>query len=224
MVRRTENYFRTAKEYREKLAAIWAEYEQEQARLEKYQGSAGYAEELKELESKRKEAIKATQAEYATRFNGIIYGMRNSAKGASMETPTAEQINLLTVLKMREKITADELQQAGRTLKDSPVCLSVLDEIAEKMELHGLHFSAESTKSVLEHIDTLEDSARRLCKLDKPNSRADMAARASVHSPNYDHNAFYSFRVDKDVSTENEAMALYGCVDDFPSFALAVNR
>ena len=223
MVYRTRNYFETVKSYREKLAAIWAEYEAGMQKIEAYKGSSGYEKDAGELESTRLEAIKATQKEYTTRFRGITNGMRMSAKSRSMETPTTEQLNLLTALKMRDNISRDELEQAGRTLKDSPVCLSVLDEIAAKMDLHTLHFSAESTSSIMKHIDTLEESARRICALDKPNSRAEQAARASIYNPEWTANAFYSFRVDKDVDTEAEAMTTFGGVDDFGTFAQAVN-
>ena len=46
----------------------------------------------------------------------------------------------------------------------------------------------------------------------------------SIHSPEWDSNALYSFRIDKDVNSSREAMELYGGVSDFDSFAEAVNE
>ena len=224
MFERTRHYFEAVKNYRQKLSDIWAEYDAGMKNLERYKGSAGYSKEAAELERKRQEAIQATQVEFRAHFANIVQYMRECATSRSMDAPTQEQLNLLTALKMREKISRDELQQAAKTLKDSPVCLSVLDEIAGKLEYYGLHFGGESTSSILSHIDTLADSAARLCKLDKPNSRAEQAARASVYSPNYDPNAFYSFRVDQDPADVKDAMRTFGDVGDYDSFAAAVNN
>ena len=214
MFERTRHYYEAVKNYRQKLTDIWAAYDAGMKGLEKYKGSDGYSKEAAELERKRLDAIKATQDEYRAHFANIVQYMRESATTRSMDTIVAEELSQF----------ADELEQAGRTLKDCPVALSVLDEIAEKMEYHGMRFAAESTDSVLKHINTLADSAARLCKLDKPNSRADMAARASVHSPNYDHNAFYSYRVDQDPADVKDAMRTFGDVGDYDSFAAAVNN
>lgn len=220
---RTGKYYENVTSYRKNLTDIWADYEAGMKSIEPYKGSDGYAKKAAELEQARRSKIKETQADYRTRFNGIVAGMRMSAKGRSMDTPTQEQLALLTALKMRDKISRDELEQAGRTLKDSPVCLSVLDEIAERMEYRGMRFATESTNSILQSIDRLEDSARRICALDKPNSRREQAARASVHSTEWSHDALYSFHVDQDVATEEEAMAAFGGVGDYSSFAAAVN-
>ena len=224
MFERTRHYYEAVKNYRQKLTDIWAAYDAGMKGLEKYKGSDGYSKEAAELERKRLDAIKATQDEYRAHFANIVQYMRESATTRSMDTPTEDALRLLSALQMRQKISRDELEQAGRTLKDCPVALSVLDEIAEKMEYHGMRFAAESTDSVLKHINTLADSAARLCKLDKPTSRADMAARASVHSPNYDHNAFYSYRVDQDPADVKDAMRTFGDVGDYDSFAAAVNN
>lgn len=228
---RTRHYHDAACSYREALRGIWNEYGETLHKLEKYRGSPGYAEETEAAERRRNEAIKALQDTYREKFAHIIAGMRESATTRTMEPPTQEQLALLQTLKMREKISPAELEQAGRTLRNSPVSLSVLQEIAQEMgkrtkshEYNSLHFVTESTSGILSCIGELEESARRICKLDKCDSRQDMTRRASVHSPEYSHDALYSFRVDHDVASVREAMKYFGGVENLDSFEAAVNE
>lgn len=220
---RTEHYYNAACGFREGLRAIWAAYDTELQRLEQYKGSVGYEKERSEAEKKRDAAIAAHQSEYKSKFDNIIGGMRESATNRTMEPPTAEMLNLLQVLKMREKVSRDELEQAGRTLKDCPAALSVLDELAKQHEYHGMKFSGTSTAGILASIDSLADSAKRICALRKCDSRREQAARASVHSPEWSHDAMYSFRVDCDVSSIGEALRVFGGVQDADAFGEAVN-
>jgi hypothetical protein len=148
-----------------------------------------------------------------------------------MIPPTNEQLALLQALKMRKSISRAELEQAGVTLKGCPVGLSILDEIAREQakerglhEFSGLKFSTESTTGIFDSIKGLEDSAKRLCALDKCNSRPEMIERNSIYSPDYDSSAIYSFRVDRDVNSTREAMQLYGGVENLGQFENAVNE
>ena len=228
---RTRHYYEACTGYRQSLRAVWADFDKKMQQLERYKGSAGYEKEKADAEKARDAVIKALQTEYRDKFNGILKGMRESATTRSMTPPTQEQLALLQALKMRDKISRDELEQAGRTLKESPVCLSVLQEIAQNLmektgshEYYGLRFETESTSGILGCIDGLAESAKRICSLNKCDSRADMAARSSIYSPEWDSNAMYSFRVDKDVNSTREAMEFYGGVQNLESFEAAVNE
>lgn len=228
---RTRHYYEACTGYRQSLRSIWADYDKKMQRLEQYKGSAGYEKEKAEADKERDTAIKALQSEYRDKFNGILKGMRESATTRSMTPPTQDQLALLQALKMRDKISRDELEQAGRTLKDSPVCLSVLEEIAQNLtektgshEYYGLRFVTESTSGILGCIDSLAESAKRICSLNKCDSRAEMAARSSIHNPEWESNAMYSFRVDKDVTSTRDAMEFYGGVQNLASFEAAVNE
>ena len=228
---RTRHYYEACTGYRQGLRGIWADFDKKMQQLERYKGSAGYEKEKAEAEKARDAAITALQTEYRDKFNGILKGMRESATTRSMTPPTQEQLALLQALKMRDKISRDELEQAGRTLKDSPVCLSVLQEIAQNLmektgshQYYGLRFETESTSGILSCIDGLAESAKRICGLKKCDSRADMAARSSIYNPEWESNAMYAFRVDKDVNSTREAMEFYGGVQNLESFEAAVNE
>ena len=221
---RTEHYYNAVTEYRAALRAIWAKYDTAMQRIEAYKGSKGYDKDAAAIEKERKEATAALQSEYRDRFNNILEGMRQSATTRPMVAPTQEQLALLQALKMRDKVSRDELEQAAITLKESPVSLSVLAEIAEKNEVRGLHFNGESTSSILEAVDGLAESAKRLCKLDKCDSKGEQAARASIYNPEHTTDALYSFRVDTDFDNEAACIEFMGGVRNMQSFRDAVNE
>lgn len=221
---RTRHYYEAACGYRKGLREAWSKYNEGMAKLEKFKGSAGYDEDARRLEDARKDTVKNLQVEYARKFDNIIDGMCESAKNRPMIAPTAEELNLLTALKMREQITADELSAAAITLKNSPVALSILDEIAKKQDIHGFHCGTESTASILAKIDSLRESAKRIVTLEKPDSRREQIARANIHSPEYSHDALYSFQYDRDFLSTNDCLAYCGGVNDMESFSEAVNN
>ncbi len=221
---RTRIYFEHARDYRAKLRGIWEEYGKAEKELEPYKGSAGYNNDVAEAAKTRDAAITSLQNEYREKFDVVLKGMRQSATSRPMTAPTPEQLALLQALKMRETISRDELEQAGRTLKDSSVCLSVLDEIAMRQGYAGLRFGGESTAAILAHVDELTASAKKLCALNKPDSRREMVARKSIYSVDRDDNAMYSFSVDRDIDSMTDCMRLFGSVGDIESFAEAVNE
>ena len=221
---RTEMYFQTVVNYRAQLRAIWRVYEDAEKRLAPYKDSAGYASELAEAAKERDASITMAQNTAAKEFSDVLRWMREGAMNKPMAAPKAEQINLLSALKMRDKVTRDELQQAANSLKDCPVALSVLDELATKNEFFGLHFGAESTAAVMQHIDSLEASAKKICNLQKPDSRREMLSNANVHNTNYTPNAMRSFAVDRDFESAQDCIAFCGSVGNYEAFAEAVNE
>lgn len=226
MTNRTQYFTDAVQAYRNKLRGIWADYDEKMRRLEQYKGSKGYDKDKAKADAERDAAISALQDTYRETLFKITDRMRESATTREMIAPTQEQLALLQALQMREKIDRNELEQAGRTLKDCPVALSVLDEIATKQEIYGLRFTSGSTSGILDHINALEESAKRLCKLQKCNSRYEMGMRSSIYNPNHEHNAMYSFRIDKDVESVADTMELFGGIDAnaLPYFEDAVNN
>ena len=221
---RTRHYYEASTSYRDKLRGIWAEYDKKMQSLEQYKGSKGYEDDKAKADKERDDAISRLQAEYKVKFKNILDGMRESAATRCMIPPTTEQLNLIQALKLRSKVTRDELQQAGNTLKDNPVCLSILDEIARDNEIVGVHYGAESTASIHEHIDALADSAKRICSLKKCDSRREL--HTSPHDPQHTPGMrdLYTFRIDRDTEGIRDAMELYGGVSNLASFEAAVNE
>lgn len=192
--------------------------------MERFKGSKGYADELAKAEKERDTAITELQNQTRTRFFEIINGMKESALNRAMIPPSPEQLSILQVLKMREKLSKDELNQAARTLEGNPAALSVLEEIAQKQDIHFTGFAVESTAGIIRHIDSLEDAAKRLCALHKPDSKREMIARKDIHSLNWQSNALYSYQVDRDFTSEADTISFMGNVENLTEFQNAVNQ
>ena len=224
MENRTNQYHQNATEYRTKLKSIWESFDKKVASMERYKGSKGYAEELEKAENERDTAIMELQKEYQTKFFQVINGMKESALNRAMIPPSPEQLSVLQVLKMREKLSKDELNQAARTLAGNPAALSVLEEIAQKQNIHFTGFEMESTAGIIRHIESLEDSAKRLCALQKPDSKKEMIARKDIHSPNWQSNALYSYQVDREFTSEADTISFMGNVENLTEFQNAVNQ
>ncbi|MBE7009107.1 MAG: hypothetical protein E7422_08240 [Ruminococcaceae bacterium] len=220
---RTKAYYEAVSSFRETLRAIEKEYQTGLLGIEKYKGSQAYAEESKRLENEKRVAIKTAQETAAQIFSEVLSEMREAAASRPMIAPTPEVLGILQALKMRSEISADELQQAARTVGDCQLALSVLDDIAHDHGLMGVHFGKESTDSIMKHIDSLSASARKIVRMEAVDRKREAAEAASVYSPNYSPSALELFAVDRDFNSEEDALAWLGGVVDYDTFSKAVN-
>ena len=149
--------------------------------------------------------------------------MREAATSRPMTAPTPEVSSVLQVLKMRSKISADELQQAARTVGECPLALSVLDELAQDHGHMGLHFGKESTGAILQHLETLSRNAAKIVRMTEVDKKREAIEASRPYSPNYSPAALESFAVDRDFKSEQDALAWLGGVNDFETFARVVN-
>ena len=220
---RTKSYYEAVASFRESLRRIETEHRAGLSRIEKYKGSAAYTEELSKLETKRKDAIKQAQETASQTFSKVLTEMREAATSRPMTAPTPEILSVLQVLKMRSKISADELQQAARTVGECPLALSVLDELAQDHGHMGLHFGKESTDSILQHIDTLSRNAKKITSMEAVDRKREAVEASRPYSPNYDPAALELIAVDRDFNSEQDALAWLGGVVDYDTFSKAVN-
>lgn len=222
-MKRTEMYFRAVSAFRAALRKAESEYNAGLARIEKYKGSRAYDEELRKVETVRRDSVKAAQEKAAQEFSSVVSEMREAAIARPMTAPTPEQLALLQALKMRSSINADELQQAARTVGDCQLALSVLDDLAREHGHMGLHFGKESTDSILKHIDSLSANAKKIVRMNAVDRKREAVGAASPWSANYDPAALESFAVDRDFNSEQDALAWLGGVVDYDGFSEAVN-
>lgn len=220
---RTREYYDTVTTFREALRRIDREYKAELSGIEKYKGSIAYKNELRRIDKAKEEAVKQAQEIASSAFSKVLGGMMDAATSRPMIAPTQETLNLLQSLKMRSKISMEELRQAARTVEDCPLALSILDELAQEQGYMGLHFGKESTDSILKHIDSLTDSARKIARMEAVDRKREAVEAASVYSANYNPSALDSFRVDRDFDSEQDALAWLGGVVDYEVFTKAVN-
>ena len=228
MSERTKWYFNDWCKYRAGLREIWASFDQGMKELEPMKGSRHYTERSEELTTERDNAIDDLQNEFRNEFSLTIEGMRRSVVERPAIPPTADQLAILQTLTLRKEVGVEDLEMAERSMSGNDFALAALQDIAVAK---GVHYRIPTTKKdlILRHIDDLADSASRLLKLEKPDSRRERLAAA--HRNRYekhvfDPTVFESFWADQDVSGEDEALNLFGGIapDQIADFKEAVNR
>lgn len=228
MSERTKWFFNDWCKYRAGLREIWASFDQGMKELEPMKGSKHYIERCEELTTERDNAIRSLQTEFRNEFSLTIAGMRESVNTRPAAPPTAAQLAVLQTLSLRKQISIEELKMAEQSMNGNDLALSTLQDIAVAK---GVNYRIPTTKKdlILQRIDSLADSASRLLKLEKPDSRRERLAAA--HRNRYekhvfDPTVFESFWADQDVSGEDEALNLFGGIapDQIADFKEAVNR
>lgn len=228
MSERTKWYFNDWCKYRNGLREIWQIFDHGMEMIKGLESSKRYTERLEELTRERDNAIHNLQAELQNEFSVTIEGMRKSVDERPATPPSADQLAILQALNMRQKVSVEELEMAEQSMNGNDLALSTLQDIAAAK---GVHYRIPTTKKdlILRHIDDLADSASRLLKLERPDSRRErlkIAHRNKYEKHVYDHDVFSSFWQDQDPQSEDEALNLFGGIapDQIADFKEAVNR
>lgn len=227
IMNRTAEYWKIAQAHREALRAIWATYTDTMAKLDRYKGSAGYADDESAAAKARDEAIKAQKAVTGKAFDDLLSSMREKVGGQAAIPPGDAEVRLLQTLKLRNKISREELQAAGRALQDNSVALHALDDIAQAQGFNNLFIQypawRDNGNDQQMRIASLFESAKRIVGLDRPDSKRD-ALSAAARDNNI--NALRSVMVDRDFENEDDAIELFGGFRDradLEAFRKAVN-
>lgn len=130
-----EQLYTALKEFQGKRDAVIQDTEKTTKALQRFAGSPGYDEDCKKAREKAAAALKALRAEYGPRCSDIISRMAGAIDDRPIKAPTAEHVNVLSVLKMREHLAVKDLEAAAEAVKDCPAALEVVQELAGK---HGV--------------------------------------------------------------------------------------
>ena len=135
MITNTELYYAKMKEFQDKRAELTEAHDKKVKSLERFKGSKGYEEDLKEENERFEAELTALRDEYRPGLLTVIGGMMDAIGKRSVSAPTNDQVNLLNVLKMKKKVTLEECQRTAEAVKDNPIAVSVVTEIAHD---HGI--------------------------------------------------------------------------------------
>lgn len=112
-------------------------------------GSQMYTDEMDKARKKRAQTMEAAQAAVRAKVREIISEMYEQAGKITMRAPTPEMLNILQMLKLKDHPTLNDLNEAANALKDSGVCLSILDEIALKNKIYtGKKYASLATEGI----------------------------------------------------------------------------
>lgn len=135
MITNTELYYAKMKEFQDKRAELTEAHDKKVKSLERFKGSKGYEEDLKKENDRFEAEMTALRDEYRPGLLTVIGGMMDAIGRRSVSAPTNDQVNLLNVLKMKKKVTLEECQRTAEAVKDNPIAVSVVTEIAHD---HGI--------------------------------------------------------------------------------------
>ena len=135
MITNTELYYAKMKEFQDKRAELTEAHDKKVKSLERFKGSKGYEEDLKKENDRFEAEMTALRDEYRPWLLTVIGGMMDAIGRRSVSAPTNDQVNLLNVLKMKKKVTLEECQRTAEAVKDNPIAVSVVTEIAHD---HGI--------------------------------------------------------------------------------------
>lgn len=135
MISNTEAFYKVAKKFQDTRAKMVSEYDGKIKSMEPYKGSSGYDKEVAALKEKHEEGLKALQDESRKELWIIMDGMDKAIDKRKINPPTNEQLNLIHLLKMREKVTEEELDRVAEMVRDNGIALGIVHEIAHENDI-----------------------------------------------------------------------------------------
>ena len=130
MVSNTEAFYTVAKKFQDQRADMVSKYTQKLNSMEPYRGSVGYDREVSALTKKHEEALEALRGECRKDLRVVLAGMEKAIEKRKINPPSNEQLSLLHLLKMRGKVSEEELDRVATMLKDNSIAMGVIQEIA----------------------------------------------------------------------------------------------
>ena len=130
MIKNSDLFYLKAKEYQDKRNQLERDYSASMEGLKSYEGSMYYQEQSEMLRANYENNLDAIRIESTRGINVILDSMRNTAGKTPAKAPTTEQLNILNVLKLRTNVTKSDLDSAAGALRNCPLALSALNDIA----------------------------------------------------------------------------------------------
>lgn len=214
-MKNTTRYFEAVSNYRNEMRELEKAYQREMTRLEQFKGSEYYTAHKKKADDERTAQLEVLRNKHRPIFDGIINDMEEVYKNKPAAMPTQDQLALLQTLKLRDKVSVEDVRQAANACTGCPAALEVLKEIAHKSGVMTAGFISDSAKPP--KLDILRNRTGLLLSLHKIDNR-----REWVNSGWLDDND--KFAIDADPKDEADCLRMMGCITDAASFGDIVNE
>ncbi len=172
MISYAELLFKLAYQYQNERANLLSEKAERLQALEKYRGSDGYTTDMRRVESEFFERLEGLKSTFLEESNVVLSGMTKSLSKRGMAAPTDEQLRILQALRMKNTLTRADLDSAAETLRDCPVGLSILDDMAQESgqpaKYHRL--AAMSAETATGIISGLREQMKDFAESDRSRS------------------------------------------------------
>lgn len=184
-VKRTEILYRAMKKFTDARAAARDAYLKTAKKYESDKGSTYYRDKMNQAMNDRRGAVDVARAEAARTIDDMIKGMYLHASKHKMQAPTDEQLRILTALKLRDRLTLNELEQAANAMDGNGAGLAIIEEIAQKHSIPHPNYNALardglSSDAARKAIDSLGESCKRILN----GTGATRAAEANIARQN----------------------------------------
>ena len=153
-------------------------------------GSQMYVDEMKKAREKRDKTVADAQFIARQEVRETLKAMAEKADKIKMQPPTEEQLRILQLLSMKEKLTEAELAGAANAMDGNAAALSLVDELARKSGIITTPFTSRlSVKAydpltARQTIQRLGDACYRIIDNTSGASRARLLA-AENHQKMY---------------------------------------
>ena len=128
----TTSLYRTVAAFMQARSEAIEEYQLMTRRYASAKGSQMYTDEMDKARKKRDKTISDAQLIAKQEIRETLKAMAEKADRIKMQPPTEEQLRILQLLKMKEKLTEAECSSAANAMDGNAAALALLDEMATK--------------------------------------------------------------------------------------------
>lgn len=232
---RTFDLYDAMNDFRKAQIANRRTFLEKKKNLDRYSGSAGYADDLKKIQDEREKANAAARAACKAKIDPIFKAMHEANAKRGITAPSEEAIRILTAVKMLKKPSKTFLDCVANSLEGNSLALAVLDQIAHdawKDELNvanrvvnystGRAAKELDPQVVAEAINGLQRTCDGILSGSGANRIREMGADRNkrIHGGQYDPDELPQ---EPEYMTEQDFYKREGHVD-FSLFAAAVNE
>ena len=222
-------------DFRKAQIANRAKYLEKKKNLDKYVGSAGYADDLKKIQDERNQANAAARAACKAKIDPIFKAMYEANSKRVITAPSEDAVRILTVVKMMKKPSKVFMDAVANSLEGNALALSALDTIMhdawkdepDRLERiipdysDGRAAKELNPQVVAVAINDLQRTCNRILEGSGANRIREMGADRSqrVHGGQYDPDELPQ---EPEYASEQDFYKREGSVD-FALFVAAVN-
>lgn len=128
----TTNLYRTIATFMQARSEAREELQLMTRRYASARGSQMYVDEMSKAKQKWEKTIADAQLVAMQEIRETLKAMAEKADQIKMQPPTEEQLRILQLLKMKEKLTEAECSGAANAMDGNAAALALLDEMATK--------------------------------------------------------------------------------------------
>lgn len=149
-------------------------YDKQVKSMEKYKGSDGYEKDYKKYLEEYKDRLEKGQQDAYKDLDYVLNNYNKAVDNYTVEPPTPEQLRILQTLSLKKKWTQEELDDIAQAVKDNPLALSVVTDMAKENGLLHTRYdelNSKPTKRQLQNdLEYIKNTSTNFIKT--PFSRA----------------------------------------------------